>query len=120
LLGVRTAADLHRHPKMGASWEGYIIEQVLARLAPDEAHFWGTHSGAELDLLLFKSGRRYGIEVKRADAPRRTPSMVSAMSDLGLEALAVVYPGARRYNIDRRIVAVPATEVSKASWPTFF
>jgi uncharacterized protein len=120
LLGIRTAADLQRHPKMGASWEGYLVEQVLATLAPDEAYFWGTHGGAELDLLLFKSGRRYGIEVKRTDAPRRTPSMASALADLGLEALAVIYPGDRRFEIDRRIVAVPAKEVSKASWRTFF
>lgn len=120
LLGIRTAADLERHPKMGASWEGYVIEQVLASLAPDEMYFWGTHSGAELDLLLFKSGRRYGIEVKRADAPGSTPSIASAMKDLGLEALAVVYPGARRYDIGRRIVAVPAMDVAKASWRSFF
>jgi uncharacterized protein len=120
LLGIRTTADLHRHPKMGGSWEGFVIEQVLARLAPDDAYFWGTHGGAELDLLLFKSGRRYGIEVKRADAPGRTPSMVSAMSDLGLDALAVVYPGERRYDISQRIVAVPASDVSMASWRSFF
>ena len=63
---------------------------------------------------------RYGIEVMRADAPRRTPSMASALDDLGLEALAVIYPGHRRFEIDRRIVAVPAAEVSKASWRTFF
>jgi uncharacterized protein len=120
LLGIRTTADLQRHPKIGASWEGYVIEQVLATLAPDEAYFWGTHSGAELDLLLFKSGRRYGVEVKRTDAPRRTPSMTSALDDLGLEALAVVHPGDRRFDVDRRIVAVPATDVSTASWRTFF
>ncbi len=120
LLGVRSVADLQRHPKMGASWEGYVVEQALAALAPDEAYFWGTHGGAELDLLLFKSGRRYGIEVKRADAPRRTPSMASAFDDLGLEALAVIYPGDRRFEIDRRVVAVPAAELSTASWRTLF
>lgn len=76
--------------------------------------------GPELDLMLFKAGRRYGIEVKRSDAPRRTTSMASALDDFGLEQLAVIYPGDRRFEIDRRIVAVPATDVAKASWRTFF
>jgi uncharacterized protein len=120
LLGIRTAADLQRHPKLGASWEGYVIEQVLSALQPDEAYFWGTHGGAELDLLLFKGGRRYGIEVKRSDAPGRTSSMASAMADLRLESLAVIYPGPRRYDIGPRMVAVPAEEIADASWRTLF
>lgn len=120
LLGIRTASDLLRHPKAGASWEGYVVEQLLGILRPDEAYFWGTHGGAELDLLLFVRGRRFGIEVKRTDAPARTPSMASAMTDLKLEAMAVVYPGTRRYDIAPRIVAVPAGELAAISWRTLF
>lgn len=120
LLGIRTDADLLRHPKLGASWEGYIVEQVLRQLAPDQAYFWGTHAGAELDLLLFRGGRRYGIEIKRSDAPVATPSMRIAIADLGLQHLSVIYPGVRRYAIGRRITAVPAAELPRATWTSLF
>lgn len=120
LLGIRTAADLLRHPKVGASWEGYVVEQLLSGLAPDQAYFWGTHGGAELDLLLFRKGRRYGVEVKRTDAPAMTPSMRSALGDLGLDRLAVVYPGARRYRVAPRVTAVPVEAVTVPGWPQIF
>ena len=84
LLGIANRLDLESHPKVGASWEGYAVEEVLKSFRPDEAYFWATHNGAELDLLLFKNGRRIGVECKRADAPRLTPSMRVALS--GLEA----------------------------------
>ncbi len=70
LLGIHSELDLQTHPKSGASWEGYVIEEVIKAQAPDEAYFWATHNGAELDLLLFKDGRRLGVECKRMDAPR--------------------------------------------------
>jgi len=70
LIGIRTERDLLSHPKLGSSWEGYAIEEVLKLTEPDSAYFWTTHSGAELDLLLFKHGRRYGVEIRREDAPR--------------------------------------------------
>lgn len=120
LLGIRTQADLLRHPKLGASWEGYVIEQIIHALRPDGAYFWGTHGGAELDLLLFHNNRRYGVEVKRADAPRVTPSMRSAMTDLKLERLTVVYPGSRGYRLGPQIAVFPATELTSASWSTLF
>ena len=120
LLGIRMHADLHRHPKLGASWEGYVVEQILRTLRPDDAYFWGTHGGAELDLLLFRRNRRYGIEVKRADAPQLTASMRSAMTDLALERLVVIYPGPRRYKLGRRIVVVPVEELASASWAALF
>lgn len=109
LLGLRTQIDLLGHPKLGASWEGFVIEQVLDRFEPDEAYFWATHSGAELDLVLRKDGRMYGVECKRADAPRLTPSMQSAMADLDLEYLWVIYPGERSYKLAERIEVVPVT-----------
>ena len=109
LLGIRTKEDLLSHPKCGASWEGYIIEELLTGGQPDEAYFWGTYAGAEIDLLLFKSGRRIGIEIKRADAPRLTPSMRLALTDLSLDRLLVIYPGKRRYRLAENIEVVPAS-----------
>ena len=96
LLGVSEPQALHRHPKSGASWEGFALDQVLRVARADAAYFWATHAGAELDLLMQKDGRRVGVEFKRADAPSLTPSMRIAMRDLGLDALYVVYPGTRR------------------------
>jgi hypothetical protein len=107
LLGIADAAALHVHPRSGASWEGFALEQMLRIAAPDEAYFWATHAGAELDLLMFKDGRRVGVEFKRADAPRLTPSMQVAMQDLRLDALYVVYPGSRRYALAERMEVVP-------------
>jgi hypothetical protein len=92
---------------MGASWEGYAVEEVLKAVRPDEAYCWATHNGAELDLLLFKDGRRIGVECKRADAPRLTPSMRIALSDLKLDELRVIYPGARRCPLGERVEVMP-------------
>jgi hypothetical protein len=111
LLGVPDLDALQRHPRSGASWEGFALDQVLNISKPDEAYFWATHGGAELDLLMIKNGRRVGVEFKRADAPRLTPSMRSALTDLALDALYVVYPGERRYVVAERVEAVPLTAV---------
>jgi predicted AAA+ superfamily ATPase len=97
LLGIRERRQLEGHPVVGGSWEGFVIEQILARLPQARAYYWRTQAGAELDLLLFLKGRRIGIEIKRADAPTMTSSMVSALKDLELHRLLVVYPGAIRY-----------------------
>ena len=107
LLGVRSERDLLTHPKLGASWEGYVIEEILKAVRPNEAYFWATHGGAELDLLLLKDGRRVGVECKRVDAPRLTRSMRIALSDLQLEHLIVVYPGEQSYPLSERVTAVP-------------
>ena len=106
-LGIADPTALLLHPRSGASWEGFVIEQVLAVAGPDQAFFWSTHAGAELDLLLFKDGRRVGVEIKRSDAPRLTASMTIAQRDLRLDALHVVYPGSRRYALAPGIEAVP-------------
>ncbi len=111
LLGVRALPELLSHPKCGASWEGYVIEEIIAATRPDEVYFWATHAGAELDLLLFKDGRRIGVEIKRADAPRLSPSMRVAMEDLRLDRLMVVYPGERRYSLAERVEALPFMEL---------
>jgi predicted AAA+ superfamily ATPase len=107
LLGIRSLQELLAHPKCGASWEGYVVEQTLATVQPDEVYFWATHTGAELDLLLFKDGRRLGVEIKRADAPALTPSMRIALQDLRLDYLTVLYPGSRRYELTERVSVVP-------------
>jgi hypothetical protein len=111
LLGIRTDREILSHPKVGASWEGYVIEEILRSLRPDASYFWATHTGAELDLLLFKGGRRYGVEIKFQDAPRLTPSMRIAMEDLGLERMTVVYPGDLRYELAERVTVVPLAEI---------
>ena len=107
LIGISEQKDLLTHPKCGASWEGYVIEELLTASRPDEAYFWGTHAGAEIDLLLFKDGRRIGVEIKRADAPRMTPSMRIALTDLKLERLIVIYPGERRYALTEKVDVLP-------------
>ena len=111
LLGIGDAVALARHPKSGASWEGYALDQVLRIARPDEAYFWATHAGAELDLLMIKNGRRVGVEFKRADAPQMTPSMRIALDDLALDTLYVVYPGERRYRLGERVEVVPLASV---------
>jgi uncharacterized protein len=112
LLDIETADDLAGHPKSGASWEGFVVEQALAALDTRTAAFWGTHAGAELDLMVTVRGKRYGFECKLADAPGSTRSMRVALEDLALEHLWIVYPGDERYDLDERITALPAREIS--------
>lgn len=109
LLGIKSADELNLHPKLGASWEGFVIEEIIKSTRPDEAYFWATHSGAELDLLLIKDNKRIGVECKRADAPKLTPSMRTAMVDLELDKLVVVYPGLQPYSLADGITVVPLT-----------
>ncbi|MBI3797272.1 MAG: ATP-binding protein [Deltaproteobacteria bacterium] len=110
LFGIASQRDLEHHPKVGASWEGYAVEEVLKALRPDAAYYWATHNGAELDLVLFKKGRRIGVECKRADAPTLTPSMRIALVDLKLDELRVVYPGEKRYALSKKVEVVPLVQ----------
>ena len=112
LLGVGKRRDLEHHPKVGASWEGYAVEEVLKALQPDEACFWATHQGAELDLLVLRRGRRIGIECKRTDAPTLTRSMQIALSDLKLDELRVVYPGEKPYSLSKKVQVVPLAQLA--------
>lgn len=107
LSGIRTQADLLTNPKLGASWEGFVIEGMIRKEAPDDVYFWGTHSGAELDLLFIKDGRRSGVEIKRADAPKLSASMKTAIQDLKLDQLTVIYPGAQTYSLAENVVVKP-------------
>ena len=111
LWGLDTQEALWLHPRCGASWEGFALEQVLQVAQPDEAYFWGTHAGAELDLLMFKRGLRVGVEFKRSDAPAMTASMHIALHDLNLDALYVVYPGSLRYHMVQKSSAAPVEAI---------
>ena len=112
LLGLAGEREMLSHPKVGASWEGFAIEEAISVIRPSGAYFWATHTGAELDLLLLKGGRRYGVEVKFQDAPRLTPSMRIALSDLRLDRLTVLYPGEVSYPLGRRVDVVPLAQLA--------
>lgn len=111
LLGIREAAALHLHPAAGASWEGFVLEQILAHLRPDAAWFWETQGGAELDLLAITGGQRLGFEMKLSESPRTTKSMRTAIHDLRLDHLYVIHPGELRFALDDGITALPAMEI---------
>ena len=107
LLGIASDKALLSHPRLGASWEGFVMEQVLLVEPHDQALYWATHQGAEMDLILRRGDRLLGVECKRADAPRMTPSLHIALGDLQLERVAVIYPGDKRYLLSDRVEAVP-------------
>ena len=113
LLGIRSRGELERHPKVGASWEGFALEAVVAHLGatPREVFYWRTQAGAELDLLVTRGRQRRGFEFKRADAPTLTASMRVAIQDLGLDSLDVIYPGASTYSLASRARAVPLSRL---------
>jgi predicted AAA+ superfamily ATPase len=113
LLGIRSEKELLSHPKCGASWEGYVIEETIKAAKPDEVYYWATHGGAEIDLVLIKNGRMFGVECKRMDAPRLTPSMRTAREDLNLEKIAVIYPGVKRYALGDGVSTVPLNAVAE-------
>ena len=108
LLRLTTLADLDAHPRVGASWEGFVIQQVIQHLGvtPHERFFWATHGGAELDLLLVRGRRRWGLEVKRTSAPTITPSMRTALTDLKLQRLFVVHAGEHSFDMTKKIRAI--------------
>jgi len=114
LLGVPTDRDLGGHPKLGASWEGFVIEQVITqlRLRFSECYFWRTYQGAELDLLVIRGRQRIGFEIKHTSAPLLTPSMRAAVNDLKLDSLSVVHAGADTFPMADRIKAVAATDLT--------
>ena len=114
LLGLTTREALVSHPKVGASWEGFVVRQIVHLLAarPDQCFHWSTYSGAELDLLVAAGNRRYGFEVKRTEAPRLTTSMRSALETLDLQRLDVVHAGQRLYQLAPRVRALPAAQLS--------
>ena len=115
LLGIEDRRDLPVHPRYGASWEGFALEQTLLAQGEHDAFFYATRRGAELDLLLLRRGRRWGFEFKCADAPRTTKSMRVVIEDLGLEHLWVIHPGDRTYPLTDAITALPLQRVRDAA-----
>ena len=110
LLQMPSHDALLQHPRLGASWEGFVIEQLLITWRPEAAWFWATYGGAELDLLVHQGGRRIGVEIKRADAPRLSASMRQALKDLELDELLVITPAERSYRLHERARVVTLTE----------
>jgi predicted AAA+ superfamily ATPase len=108
LLGIKTMTELQRHPKVGASWEGFVIEAVIRHLGVrrEECWFWATHGGAELDLLVMRGRRRMGFEVKLTTAPKFTPSMRSALESLKLQRLDILHSGDHTFDLARGVRAV--------------
>ena len=119
LLGIEKPADLTSHPKVGASFEGFALEQVIRRLElrPREAFFWATHAGAELDLLVIRGRRRLGFEFKRTDAPRMTRSMTVSLDTLGLDRIDVIHAGSHGFRMHEKVRAVPIRELPEALKP---
>lgn len=113
LLGITDREDLESHPRLGASWEGFAIREIVERLGarPEEAFFWSTHGGAELDLLVIRGRRRLGFEIKRTDAPKVTPSMRIALTDLKLDQLDVIHAGEFAFPMTEGIRAVPLAKI---------
>lgn len=118
LLGIHNMQSLQSHPQYGPSFEGFALEQLISIIGQQNIYFWGTQRGAELDVLAFRNGKRWGFEFKCSDAPTRTKSMQVAIQDLGLEKLFVIYPGKDAYPLDKRIEVIPLVNlINKSSSP---
>lgn len=111
LLNLVSQRDIESHPKLGASWEGFVIGQIVQELGarPDEVHYWRTHTGAELDLLVVRGNLKVGFEIKRTVTPAITPSMRSALQDLKLKSLTVVHAGKESFPLAKNVQAVAAS-----------
>jgi predicted AAA+ superfamily ATPase len=107
LQRIESSADLLTHPKIGSSWEGFVLENLISQWKIEDPYYYAVHSGAELDLFFMRHGRRYGVEIKRTDAPRPKKGYPILIEDLGLEHLYIVYPGDRSYPIREGVTALP-------------
>ena len=114
LAGLPTRRAMEESPRLGASWEGLVVEEIVRLVGERHAYFWATQSGAELDLLLFVGGQRYGVEIKYGDAPGLTKSMHVALADLKLERLWVVYPGSESFRLAERVELISLAGLRKA------
>ena len=114
LLGIQTIEELESNPKLGASWEGYALEETIRSLdaRPEECFFWGIHAQAELDLLVLKDGKKLGFEFKYSDAPTLSPSMKKSIEMLSLDSLTVVYPGDRKYELAENVRVSPLADLA--------
>jgi uncharacterized protein len=113
LLGLLDFNTLNAHPRLGASWEGFVINSVLEMVRPGAAYFWSTYQGAKIDLLFFKSGKRYGIEVKFSESPTLTKSLHVAMNDLRIDQAWVVHPGDVSFRLEERVTALAFADIEE-------
>jgi uncharacterized protein len=120
LLSINDKNSLLGHPKLGASWEGFVVEQILSLSGSRNFFFWGTHAGCELDMLMLENGKRIGFEIKFSDAPVTSKSMRIAISDLSLKELFIVYPGFEKYKLDNNITVVPLRDIQSILNPSLF
>ncbi len=111
LLGIATRRELEGHPKLGTSWEGFVLEEIISHVGERNVHFWASHGGAELDVLVTLGTRKVGFEIKWSDAPKMTRSIHQALADLALDRLFVVYPGPKRYALGPKVEAMPLAEL---------
>lgn len=113
VLGISRYADIFKHPKAGASFEGFALEEVIkhSMVSPDACYFWRSHNQAELDLLILKNGKKFGFEFKMSDAPKMTASLRKVSEELDLHALTIIYPGTREYRLNEKILVLPVTKV---------
>jgi predicted AAA+ superfamily ATPase len=113
LLNINKMDDLESHPKLGATWEGFIIDQIIRTIAArrEECYFWATHAGAELDLLIVRGNDRYGFEIKRTTTPKISPSMRTALSDLNLKSIDVIHAGDHTFQLSNKIRAIALTKI---------
>jgi len=118
LLDITDGHSLFGHPKVGASWEGFVIDQVLQTARPTQAYFWVTHNGTEIDSLFSDRGNKYGFEIKLSDVPKITASMWSTLTDLELEHLWVIYPGKRVYPAAEQISVWPISHIDRLPYST--
>ena len=114
LLVIEDDATLRESLATRLGEEGFAIEQVLSTVSPDEVFFWATHQGAEIDLILRHGSALFGVECKRTDTPRMTPSIRIALKDLELTRIAVLYPGTKRFPISEQVEAVPLHTICSA------
>lgn len=112
LLNLPDLNTLYGHPRVGASWEGFVIEQIMQSISIKQAYFWSTHNGAEVDLFLTHNGRRYAFEVKLSESIKVTRSMRIALKDLQLDHLWVIYPGKHEYPVDEKISVWPISKIN--------
>ena len=119
LLGINTRTDLLLHPKLGASWEGFALEEIIMYhdADQDECYFWATHQNAEIDLLIVKNGQRLGFEIKYSSAPKLTKSMQIAIHDLKLDSLTVIYPGEVDYLLQENVSVIGIENYLRKPFP---
>ncbi len=113
LLGIDSLKALFAHSKMGASWEGFVIAQTLMVEPHEVVFFWATHQGADIDLILRRGGELFGVDCKRTDSPRLTPSIRIALEDLKFKFVIVLYPGVQRFPLANQVEAVPVKTLAE-------